>query len=67
MVGILIAALILDYGVFMLHWLGVTFGFWLVAGGLALTRAQPTKTELVLIGLGPQILFWLLICFPWWL
>ncbi len=67
MFSILLCSLVLDFGHFFFRYLCVTGAFWMVAGFLALTYSHPPKLLRLLLGIAPQLIFWLMFFFPWWI
>jgi hypothetical protein len=64
--SIVLASLVLDFGIFAFHYFCVALVFWVTAGVLAVTYAQPPKILRVFLGIAPQLIFWLMFFFPWW-
>lgn len=65
MAGIILGSMVLDFGYFWFRYLIVTLVFGIAVGVLAFTRAKPTIVERIVIGLGPQIIFWTMFIEPW--
>ena len=56
--GVMLAAFILDTGIFALQFFCLSLIFWVFVGVLMFTRRRPTVVERLFIATGPMLIFW---------
>lgn len=59
-IGIILAAMILDTGLFAFRLLCISLVFWILTAVFARIRHRPSILERVAIGGGPMFIFWIM-------
>ncbi len=57
-IGYLLACLMLDLGEFLVRFLFLSLGFWVLLGIFMCLRRHPTIVERACVGSGPMLIFW---------